>query len=379
MFVVAVDVGYSNLKILAGKPGNSPTTTILPAGAGPLSTMPNRLGRPGGDQHLVVSVDGESWAAGVEPSRLQNWERELHPDYSATIAYRALFHAALAVAGHGRIDRLVTGLPVAHYQDAAKREQLRSRLLGTHQITPKRQVSVEEVDILPQPTGAYLDLIKSTNAAKDFEEARLLVIDPGFFSVDWVLIEGGELRSTNSGSSTSAMSLLLETADDLIQKDHGGQLSRDQLEKAVRLGRNNVPLFGSPIELAPYIAAAAKHTAATAMTAVRQSLRGERREPDILLLTGGGAAVYAEATREAFPKARVIVPDTPVLANVRGFWRYAEDATESAAPEDRETGEAVLEMVSEATPPRPVKQPGARKPTPTPASHARMTGKRGTK
>ncbi|HME21158.1 MAG TPA: ParM/StbA family protein, partial [Acetobacteraceae bacterium] len=325
MFVVAVDVGYSNLKILAGMAGTAPAVTILPAGAGPLAAMPDRLGRGRDDRHLVVSVDGAAWAAGVEPGRLQNWERELHPEYPATAAYRALFHAALLVSGQERVDRLVTGLPVAQHQDTARRERLRAALIGVHQVTPERQVTVEQVDILPQPVGAYLDAIGSAAAAAVFNTARTLVIDAGFFSVDWVLIDGGELRSANSGSSTSAMSLLIEAADDLIQQDHGDRLGLDQIEKALRAGSGTVSLFGSPVELAPYLTAAAKRTASAAITAVRQSMRSERRAVDVVLLTGGGAAIYADAAREAYPRSQVVVPADPVLANARGFWDYVQD------------------------------------------------------
>src|SRR5271165_1881726 len=354
MFVVAVDVGYSNLKVLAGMAGTAPAVTILPAGAGPLAAMPDRLGPGRDDRHLVVNVnvDGAAWAAGVEPGRLQNWERELHPDYPATAAYRALFHAALLVSGQERVDRLVTGLPVAQHQDTARRERLHAALIGVHQVTPERQVTVEQVDILPQPVGAYLDAMGSAAVDAVFDTARTLVIDAGFFSVDWVLIDGGELRSANSGSSTNAMSLLIEAADDLIRQDHGDRLGLDQIEKALRAGSGTVSLFGSPVELAPYVAAAAKRTAAAAITAVRQSMRSERRAVDVVLLTGGGAAIYANAAREAYPRSQVVVPADPVLANARGFWDYVRDG-----PAERDAAAPVVSATSAEPAPEPVAVP----------------------
>jgi plasmid segregation protein ParM len=352
MFVVAMDVGYSSLKILAGMAGTAPAVTILPAGAGPLAAMPDRLGRGRDDRDLVVSVDGAAWAAGVEPGRLQNWERELHPDYPATAAYRALFHAALLVSGRERVDRLVTGLPVAQHQDTARRERLRAALIGVHQVTPERQVTVEQVDILAQPVGAYLDAIGSAAAAAVFNTARTLVIDAGFFSVDWMLIDGGELRSANSGSSTSAMSLLIEAADDLIQQDRGDRLGLNQIEKALRAGSGTVPLFGSPVELAPYLTAAAKRTASAAITAVRRSMRSERRAVDVVLLTGGGAAIYADAAREAYPRSQVVVSADPVLANACGFWDYVQDG-----PAERAAAAPVVSAPSAEPTPEPVAAP----------------------
>ena len=65
MFVLGVDIGYSNLKLAIGQSGSEPKTIILPAGAGPADRMPERIG--GGDDEtcLYVSVDNERWAAGV--------------------------------------------------------------------------------------------------------------------------------------------------------------------------------------------------------------------------------------------------------------------------------------------------------------------------
>lgn len=326
-FVAALDVGYSNLKLLAGQRGATPVATVLPAGAGPAGAMPlHPHSAPGCDVRglqdgLEVQVDGAAWAAGVEPSRLQNWERELHPDYPATAGYRALVHAALLAAGRARIDTLVTGLPVSQWLDPAQRAALQARLTGRHAVTQAREVEVVSVQVLPQPAGAYLDLCAGEPEA--VAQARVLVVDSGFFSVDWAMFDEGAMRAANSGTSTAAMSVLLEGAADLIRRDHGSRIERDLLERAVRSGTASVPLFGRPVELAPYLTEAAKQTAPVALTAIRQTLRGERREVDLVLLAGGGAASYAEATRAVFPRARVVVPDQPVLANVRGFWLQA--------------------------------------------------------
>ena len=122
------------------------------------------------------------------------------------------------------------------------------------------------------------------------------------------------------------MSEVLAAAGDLIRRDHGSRIERDVLERAVRGGRDSVPLFGRPVKLAPYLDEAAKQTAPMALTAVRQSLREEQREVDLVLLAGGGATTYDEAARAAFPRALVAVPPEPVLANVRGFWLQANRA-----------------------------------------------------
>ena len=329
--LLAVDIGYSNLKALFGQVGSPPAALALPAGAGPATVMPQRLGRASGERHLLVECDGEPWVAGVEHGRLQNWARELHTDYVTTSAYRALLRAALLGSGHDTVDCLVTGLPVNQFQNPDRRENLRAALLGRHQVTAHRQVMVREVEIVAQPTGAYLDMMQDPAMVAEFETARTLVIDTGFFSVDWVLIDGGELRSASSGSSTNGMSVLFELVDELIYRDHGARLGLDQIEAALRQGVPSLRLHGALLELAPYVAVAARRTAREVLTSLKQAMRVERREVDVVLLTGGGAGSYEEAAREAYPRARIVMPLEPVLANVRGFWVHGSSWAEAAS------------------------------------------------
>ena len=44
MFVLGVDIGYSNLKLAIGQSGSEPKTIILPAGAGPADRSPTAAG-----------------------------------------------------------------------------------------------------------------------------------------------------------------------------------------------------------------------------------------------------------------------------------------------------------------------------------------------
>jgi plasmid segregation protein ParM len=106
-------------------------------------------------------IEGERWVAGVEPERLQGWERELHSDYPSTKPYQALFYAALLLTEQREIDVLVTGLPVSQYLEPERRETLAARLVGEHTITPKRSVTVKSVRVVPQPVGAYLDIVNT--------------------------------------------------------------------------------------------------------------------------------------------------------------------------------------------------------------------------
>lgn len=326
MYVVGLDIGYSNVKIVMGDSrAESPSgSTVMPSGAGPLAHMPQRLGNSEDpiDDVIRVKVDGEDWVAGVEPGRLQSIDRELHKDYSKTNAYLALFHAALVHTGKSVIDHLVTGLPVYQHQHKEIRDQLSKTLIGTHNPVGDRIVKVLNVSVLPQPTGAYLDLVNTYGDVEVLEEGRVLIIDPGFFSVDWVTLEAGEIRNNSSGSSLKAVSILMERLDQLIAQDHQARVGVDRLEKAIRHGESKVLLFGRRIELQPYLIKAAQQVATEALTSLRQAIRTDDRNIDVVMIAGGGAAAYRDAVSDIFPRSQVIVPPEPVLSNARGFWSF---------------------------------------------------------
>ncbi|OAI16270.1 hypothetical protein A1507_11985 [Methylomonas koyamae] len=319
MFVLGLDIGYSNVKLAYGDQLAPPTTKLFPAGAAPVEHLPQAIDRA--SDALRVTLDGVAWGAGISVSKLSNWNRALHQDYAHTDSYKALFHAALLSSERSVIDVLVTGLPVSQWQDRSVRQALANQLKGVHQVTPKRQVAVEQVHVVPQPTGAFVEQLFTTGDNR-LNDGRVLVIDPGFFSMDWVLLNEGEIVSTSSGTSLEAMSILLDKTSQLICDDHGGNLPTEKIEDALRSGSNTVLLLGQEIILQDYLTAAARSTSAIALEAMKQSLRREKGSIDIVLLAGGGASLYQNSTKEIFPLNPIFIPSQPTLANALGFFYF---------------------------------------------------------
>jgi plasmid segregation protein ParM len=329
-FCLGLDIGYSNLKVVmgttdlrltAGAAAGAPRILLSPAGAAPADRMPERIRGKEEPAVLRVQVGEEAYVACVSLERLQDWNRVLHSDYPGTSSYRALFHAALLLSERDTVERVVTGLPVAHYQDRKRRQALVDRLEGEHQITPKRKVRVEKADVIPQPVGGYMDYASQATDLNLLKGSRMLVVDPGFFSFDWVFIVNGDLRQSSSGTSQQATSVILEETDRYLEDDYGGRVGRERLEQALRLGMDQVMLYGQPVAIAPYLDKAADRIVPVALAAMREALRNEG-DADIVLLTGGGARFFATATRELFPRSQVVVAPEPVYANARGFWFY---------------------------------------------------------
>lgn len=322
-YVLGLDIGYSNLKLAMGVKDDSLKTMIKPVGAAPMSLMPQNIGG-GHDSGIVqVMIDGEQWGACVEPGRIQGWERELHAEYPSTNQYKALFYAALALCEREVIDVLVTGLPVDQFQNEAQRNRLKEQLIGDHQIAKSTTITVKKVIVVPQPAGAYMD-ITSSNLGEEvtalIDEGRTVVIDPGFFSVDWVTLMAGEMRDNSSGTSLKAMSVLISEAARLIKAEYGGNLGIEKIENAIVKGREQIPLYGKMVAIKPFVDEAIKQVPVLALTAMKKGMREEGLDADIILLAGGGADFYRKAAVDIFPQAKILVSKNPELANARGYW-----------------------------------------------------------
>ena len=223
------------------------------------------------------------------------------------------------------VDRLVTGLPVAQAQDPRRREALRRALLGRH-VTERGAVEVNEVRIVPQPVGAFVDLLWADLGADTLgriEEGTVLVLDAGFYSFDWAVIVAGELRRGASGTSLEAMSVLLERAAVRIAEQHGGRPQPLALEAALRQGREHVRVLGQRVPLKPSLERAAREVGGVALEALRQALRREATNVDLVVVTGGGGDLYGRQAAALFPGAEVRLARDPVGANARGFFHYA--------------------------------------------------------
>lgn len=320
--IVGWDCGYSNCKLAYGlSTDEEPTLLVRPAQAAPVKELhgSDKL-KPG---EYAVQVNEEAWAAFLDPGRAR-LNRELHGDYPSTDPYKALFHAGLiAACQNGNVvDRLVTGLPTSQARDPRHVEALVARLKGVHQVAPKRQIEVLDVEVLAQPVGTLCDVHSYHDDADLFGEASLLVLDPGFFSVDWVMFRRGDIQRESSNTSLDAMSVLLDAINEEIAREHGGDgPGRDKIEIALQNNRESVLMFGNRLELAPYVDRAMSTVAPRALSNLKEQMRFMEGEAlDFIIVGGGGARFYQDAAQHLFPRAKVIVADNNVTSNASGYW-----------------------------------------------------------
>lgn len=320
-FVFGLDVGYSNVKMVYGYVGDTPVVDVRPAQAAPLNMVKGEEEPLPGE--CLVYIDGAPWLTFISPDRVAA-KRELHADYTSSEAYKALFLGALTVACQNgeAIDVLVTGLPVNQYLDKEHVESLTGILSGRHKVAPESTYEVRKVVVLAQPVGTMFDIYSVHEDAELFSETNVLVLDPGFFSVDWVLFQSGSLHKESSGTALEAMSTMVTQINSEIQAAYGGQgPGLAKIEAILQAGKDYFVIHGRREPIAKYIEQAAAKVAPEALKSMKQQLRYVRGQSiDFILLGGGGSNFYKQAAMEIFPEARLIAPENAVVSNARGFW-----------------------------------------------------------
>lgn len=319
MRFLAVDLGYSNVKLVYGSSLKDMAKILYPAAAGPLSLRDKNVNGGGVQGGITVLVDGEPYSAFVPASSFQNFSRPVHEDYIRSRSYRALYYAALHHLNVPEVEEVVTGLPTKHYLDARFRDELIRLMSGAHQITPHMRVHVRRVKVTAQPVGAFVDFMASANMP-GLAQSNVLVVDPGFGSTDWALIHSGNLRDSGSGSSFQAMSVVLEGAAKLINADLGSRITLDPLEIALRNGEDVIYVYGEPVTITPYLERAAEPVVGRVIDDILRQSRTEAGHIDVILLTGGGARFFQKALKGAINGPKIHHMPDPVFANARGYY-----------------------------------------------------------
>ena len=326
----AIDVGYGNTKFVSyHKQGaQMMQCAIFPSITPHAST--------GGDLNagvfqrrntVLIPINGVVYEVGKDARLAQDasYGRALTSAYSLTDSYLALVRGAMYYMGEEHIDMLVVGLPVNTYQSHSGK--LLDRLCGAH-LVPKSiggvpsaelvEVLVDEVRVLPQPVGAFFDHAISNNLYARMRSQMNLIIDPGFYTLEWVVSHAVKTINARSGAHSGGMSSILGVMAEAIGKDLGIQISDiSGIDEALRLGVKP-RFFNKELDLTEYIALA-KEKARQFVGVMATKVGSQGVDINNIILAGGGAAFFEDVIQESFPHHDLIITPDPIYANVRGF------------------------------------------------------------
>jgi plasmid segregation protein ParM len=351
--VRAIDVGFGLVK-LSLPHGDGVGFTSFPSMAIPSDASAVRALGPRRRDTFDVPVGGAWYEVGRDVGLAQaggNFGRDVTDEFYRGAIYEALTKGALrymAEAGDRVIDVLVLGLPVNQYNDAKRRDFLRSHYEGDILVGDGKSVTVRKVIVQAQPMGGYAalddhlpslnDVITETGGALEplpdgeaLDDLSVLMIDPGEHTLDWLLIQQGAINPRASGAASDAgRHRVVRAVLDALCASIGrplGPSTLPRLNDALRAGRP-VKLAGVAHDLAPFDPVIVS-VIEDSVNRMVDGLRDAFEIVDLIVLVGGHPEHYRDALKKRFPAIPVFVMPESISANVRGFQMIGEAVAET--------------------------------------------------
>ena len=316
--ISAIDLGYGSTKIATSDLGGNLQLSNIPSIAIQANDLDFNNCSPEALELHRIDVNGVSYLVGSDIHQLQHTHstRIAHFDFVNTSEYTALFKGALTSIGTDHIGLLIVGLPVNMVKKLG--EKLQNKFQGTHHISGNKTVCIDKVEVLAQPIGGMIDYAFSIDSYETINDQVTLVIDPGYFTLDWVVAKGLKIFPNRSGNHAGGMHAILNAlSQSLSDKLDVKKIDIASLDQGLRKG--DFRLYGKTIGMVPHWEAA-KSTLNDSITSLVNTV-GDASDIDQIILVGGAATYLCPAINEKFPKHNVTVSDSPVYANVRGFYQ----------------------------------------------------------
>lgn len=351
--VRAIDAGYGLTKFIKSVTADGTMTcSHFPSMAVPSDPATMRSLSIRDRNTIDVVVNGAQYEVGVDVLQAQTGNdvgREIGESWSKSDMYRAVMLGALHYMDTPEIDVLVLGLPVSQYLSEERVKQLAKDYTGEFKLPNGRTVNIKEVVVRPQPFGGYIDMgnhldiinssikqLKSEQsnlAINEIEDAGalvenhcVLIVDPGEHTLDWLLVDRGQINTKASGAaSDSGRHRIVRDVQRALETDLGRQINpanQPRINEALRTG-TPLRIGGQQIDLKVYDTVVMQ-SAADPISRLIEGLRGLEDRIDLILVVGGHPGIYERALRERFRYTPVIVPEDSLYANLRGFQRMGE-------------------------------------------------------
>ncbi len=268
---------------------------------------------------VVIDVNGSQYEVGpdVYQASVNGASRTLDYTYAKTSAYEAMLRGALHFMNIDKLDLLVLGLPVSIYDGEEIGSFLKNKYTGRIEITPGSFIEIADVWILPQPSGGMFYYGSTNETYARIDGKNNLLIDPGYYTLDWYATVGVDLRLGTCGNTNGGVSSYLLALADQISKDTGKKLKDLQrLDNAVRMNEP-VSLFGQSMSLDKYKPSARQSIESNVSEMVAKV--GDGAYIDNIIIVGGGASLFYPEIQKRYPYHDIQFVKDGQFANVKGF------------------------------------------------------------
>ncbi|MBZ4655264.1 MAG: hypothetical protein JG781_2623, partial [Peptococcaceae bacterium] len=318
---IGIDLGYGYVKVTDGQKEYIFPSTVGLGTELKFNSLLLNFKKP--TDNLVITVDSKKYFVGdLAIRQSQIVTRSLGRNRVEDISAKVLLLAGLALFAENGEQKfnVVTGLPVDYYQ--LYKDDWALLMQGTHAVKfgsgseerPKI-ITIDRIQMIPQPFGTLYDRkLDSEGTLLENELAGLKVgiVDIGYKTSDLALADDLEFVSRQSISSEIAMSTAYNLIAQKIQDKFKLEKEPYELDKIIETGV--VRVAGVPHDISEFKKEAFTLLADKIATEVNSIW--DKREIDVILLTGGGGKAISEYFLPKFPQA--VLVNGPQFANVRG-------------------------------------------------------------
>lgn len=323
---IGIDIGYGYVKASDGQ-----QEVIFPSTVGvgtdlKFNSLLMNLKKP--VDNLVITVDNKKYFAGdlaIRQSQIvsRSMGRNRVEDSSAKVLLLA--GLSLFMEGNEQQFNVVTGLPVDYYR--MYKDDWAELMQGTHAVrfgTSDSErpmlISIDKIQMIPQPFGTLYDRrLDGEGRLTQNELAGLKVgiVDVGYKTSDFALADDLEFVGKKSISTETAMSTAYNMIAQKIQEKYKTGKENYELDKVIETGI--IRVAGIPHDISEFKKEAFSTLADLLSTEVNSIW--DKREIDVIMLTGGGGKAIAEYFLPKYPQAFLV--NSPQYANVRGYLKLA--------------------------------------------------------
>jgi len=229
-----------------------------------------------------------------------------------TDAYLVLAAYALHLLGSPEPAQvtLVTGLPLAQATPAAK-----------SRVIERLRVLADKVTVVPQAFGALFDTLlddagRLRPERSSLTEGRIGVVDFGYYTTDFAVVDALEEVSEASGSINLGVRAVHQAFARAIDEKYHRSVDLLTFERVLDTGHLWVYDQLKPVQA---LLDKARAAVAAGLEARLRSAWGGGTELQAVLLAGGGVRLFGDTLRPLFP--HLIILEQAVLANARGFYK----------------------------------------------------------
>ena len=305
---IAIDIGYGDIKVCVDKKSFKFINAISFSGNSSVNYSQNAL--------KIYKFNDLDYLVGEEAlinNPFVTRDYSYLYEYAPLLVYKALKDAEIKVDDNIQI---ITGLSL---KDWHKAEEFGERLCNIFVNNEHINISPENIKIVPQGKGIYVDF-KSSN--KIVENDFFAIVDIGYNTFDFLMFKDGKPIPNKNYANTLGVNTLIQEVQKYISKEYHIHLSEQEckdvlLKKSLRIGSKYHDLTTTiNNEIKKYSKLRQNEVIAKNSDLINKVFN--------VIISGGGAYLLNEINAQMF-EHQIYSKSPYEFANVRGYYMDLKD------------------------------------------------------